>query len=130
MARDSLACPPPRVTPTFTSRTPCVGSPNISQRGLTRKITVKRAKSTALLDLDRNPLEKPWLKKRDPRATMSWWFTVFFMFLGAVGGALVCVFGLRDLKFVGNVCLVLDENFSEGLDENIWSREVEMGGFG
>ena len=53
------------------------------------------------------------------------------MFLGAVAGAVVCVFGVKDLKFVdGDVCLILDEDFSEGFDENIWFREVEMGGFG
>jgi hypothetical protein len=92
--------------------------------------TNKRNQSTALLDLDNNPLEKPWMKKKDPRATISWWLTVSMTFLGAVGGALMCLFGVRDLKFVGDVCIVLDEDFSSGLDENIWLREVDMSGFG
>ena len=31
---------------------------------------------------------------------------------------------------VGNVCLVLDEEFSNGIDSNIWFHEVSMSGFG
>ena len=53
------------------------------------------------------------------------------MLLGLVLSGLVCFTGAKSVKFVGNVCLVLDEDFSSTtLNDKIWVHEVDMGGFG
>ena len=37
---------------------------------------------------------------------------------------------LSHIENVGNLCLVLDDGFDNGLDRNTWYHEVDMGGFG
>ena len=87
----------------------------------------KRLKSTAL---DDRPIAKPWVGKKDIRARISYWLTWLGIFLGAAAAAAVCYTGARGVRMVGNVCLVLDEEFSNGIDSNIWFHEVSMSGFG
>lgn len=127
--RHSLACPPPRKNPILDVPQLPNGPARVSYEnsGLSRKATIKRLKSTAL---DERPIEKPWLQKKDIRARLSYCLTVICMFLGAAAAAVVCYMGAKGVRMVGNVCLVLDEDFNNGIDSNIWFHEVSMSGFG
>jgi len=74
-------------------------------------------------------VEKPWLKKRDPKEK---WVTILPI-IGIVIGLGISGFlvwdGIRSVV-KHKYCLVLDDNFSQGLREDIWTKEVEVGGFG
>ncbi|KAF8234508.1 concanavalin A-like lectin/glucanase [Tricholoma matsutake] len=78
--------------------------------------------------------EKPWLNQPDTRARAAWWVTLACWFAGLAGAALLCWSGVRDVKSrmlnPNNLCLVMDENWSTGLDPTRWSRDVQLGGFG
>lgn len=87
--------------------------------------------ASQLLPEDAGPLPKPWLAVPDPRVRTSWWITVLLMLLGVGLSGFLVFNGVRTLPRVGSVCLVLDENFdSAALDTGVWTREVDMGGFG
>jgi hypothetical protein len=78
--------------------------------------------------------EKPWLNEREPRTRVAWWVTIACWFAGLVGAAILAWTGVRDVKArmlnPSSLCLVMDENWSNGLDPTRWSRVAELGGFG
>ncbi|KAI9752355.1 MAG: hypothetical protein M4579_005663 [Chaenotheca gracillima] len=74
-------------------------------------------------------IEKPWLSRKDPKEK---WVTIIPI-VGLVVGLCIAGFLVYDgLKTVVNNSyeLVLDEDFSGGLNEKIWTKEAEVGGFG
>lgn len=74
-------------------------------------------------------VEKPWLDKKDPKEK---WVTIFPI-VGILIGLAISGFLIWDgLSTVvhNKYCPVLDETFSGGLDTSIWTKEVEVGGFG
>src|SRR5258708_1525138 len=75
------------------------------------------------------PVEKPWLDRKDPRAK---WVTLLplvgIVFGLAVSGVLVWT-GWRSV-IRHEYCLVFEDDFSNGLDDGVWRREVNLGGFG
>lgn len=74
-------------------------------------------------------VEKPWLKKRDPKEK---WVTIIPL-IGIAFGVAIAGFLVYDgLRTVVNNTyqLVLDDDFSGGLNSKIWQKEVETGGFG
>jgi len=84
-----------------------------------------------------DPLIKPWLdEKKDPYARLAYITTYTVIFLGLVGSAVRIYFGYKSIPLLtGNLCLVLDEDFSGGEDgvfgqNGKFFREVDMGGFG
>ncbi|KAH7037099.1 concanavalin A-like lectin/glucanase domain-containing protein [Microdochium trichocladiopsis] len=74
-------------------------------------------------------VEKPWLEKKDPKEK---WVTILpciGLGLGiALSGFLVWD-GIRSVV-KNNYCPVLDDNFSGGLNRDVWMEEVQVGGFG
>ncbi|KAK3372220.1 glycoside hydrolase family 16 protein [Podospora didyma] len=74
-------------------------------------------------------VEKPWTKNVDPKEK---WVTIIPI-IGIVLGLCVSGFlvwdGIRSVV-KHNYELVLDESFSNGLDPNIWKKEVQVGGYG
>lgn len=75
-------------------------------------------------------IEKPWMDKKDPKEK---WVTILPI-LGIIIGLGVSGFliwdGIRSVV-KHNYCLVLSEDFSGGgLDESVWTKEVQVGGFG
>ncbi|RPA99069.1 concanavalin A-like lectin/glucanase [Choiromyces venosus 120613-1] len=74
-------------------------------------------------------VQQPWKDKKDPKEK---WVTIIpciGLFFGlAIAGFLVW-HGLRSVVN-HKYCPVLMENWSNGFDEKIWTREVECGGFG
>jgi len=74
-------------------------------------------------------VEKPWLAKKDPRAK---WVTIFPV-IGIIVGLGVSGFLIYDgIKSVvqHKYCPVLDENWSNGFNTDVWTKEVTVGGFG
>ena len=74
-------------------------------------------------------LEKPWLKKKDPKEK---WITIFPI-LGLLVGLSISAFLIYDgINSVvkHKYCLVLHEDFSGGLNSDVWTKEVQAGGFG
>jgi hypothetical protein len=75
------------------------------------------------------PVEKPWLNRKDPWATASWWITVGLFFLGVAGSAALVFFGVWNSPKLGKICQVMHDDFNS-LDTGIWQLESELGGFG
>lgn len=74
-------------------------------------------------------IEKPWLKKADPKEK---WVTIIPL-VGLVLGLGIAGFLVYDgLHSVVHhkYCPVLSDDFSEGLNTNIWTQEAQVGGFG
>jgi hypothetical protein len=74
-------------------------------------------------------IEKPWLEKHDPKEK---WVTILPL-LGILLG--LCISGVLVWDGLSSVvhhkyCPVLDDDFSNGLDPSIWTKEVQVGGFG
>ena len=74
-------------------------------------------------------IEKPWVGKPDPKEK---WVTI----LPLIGiGLGLCLAGFLVYDGLSSVvhhkyCPVLDDTFSEGFNTNIWTKEVQVGGFG
>lgn len=79
--------------------------------------------------IKKEDVRKPWTETKDPREK---WVTIIPC-VGLLVGLVVCALLVwSGLKSVVNhkYCPVLIEDWSGGFDENIWTREVEVGGFG
>lgn len=75
-------------------------------------------------------IEKPWMDKADPKEKWVTIIPIVGIFLGlAVSGFLVWDGISSVVKH--QYCPVLMEDFSSGsLDTNVWTKEVQVGGFG
>jgi hypothetical protein len=75
-------------------------------------------------------VEKPWLNKSDPKEKWVTILPIVGIFIGlAISGFLVWD-GIRSVV-KHKYCPVLVEDFSSGqLDTNVWTKEVQVGGFG
>ena len=72
---------------------------------------------------------KPWKSKNNSRMRVAYWITYAAAALGIVAGFLRCFFGWRDVPRLGNLCQVMEEEF-EALNMDIWSYDIDLGGFG
>jgi hypothetical protein len=73
--------------------------------------------------------ERPWLTQKDPKEKWVWIIPMIGLLLGlGVCGVQVWA-GLQRIS-KHNYCTVLDEDWSAGFDDNVWTREAEVGGFG
>lgn len=74
-------------------------------------------------------VEKPWMDKADPKEK---WVTILPI-IGIVIGLGISGFlvwdGIRSVV-KHNYCLVLSDDFSGGFNTDIWTKEVQVGGFG
>ncbi|KAL0959390.1 hypothetical protein HGRIS_014639 [Hohenbuehelia grisea] len=117
-----------------------VGTPNASMTVLPPGSLAppsKKVLPSTRLDRPLGKEDKPWLQKREARSTASWWITLLCLILGILGAAALCFFGVRDVRMLkpSQLCPVLDEQFNgggatNGLDDNTWGWDVELGGFG
>ncbi|KAH7409517.1 putative beta-1,3-glucan-binding protein [Cadophora sp. MPI-SDFR-AT-0126] len=74
-------------------------------------------------------VEKPWMAKKDPKEK---WVTIIPL-IGLALGFGVAGFLIYDgLSSVVHhkYCPVMSDDFSQGLNTNIWTKEAEVGGFG
>ena len=103
---------------------------------------VSRAASSAVLSqpmlnqryfhsrrVKKGEVERPWTKVKDPREK---WVTIIPMIGLAVGLGLAVLLVWDGLRSVVNhtYCPVHLDDFSNGLDSKIWTKEAEVGGFG
>ncbi|MCJ1356157.1 MAG: hypothetical protein MMC33_006151 [Icmadophila ericetorum] len=120
--------PLPRANPfasPFSSRPPSMrnsSAVDLHQQGLSHRYFHSRR-------VKKGEVERPWLEKRDPREKWVTIIPLIGLFLGfALAGFLVWD-GLRTV--VNHVyCPVLDEDWSEGFNTKVWTKEAEVGGFG
>ncbi|AEO64879.1 glycoside hydrolase family 16 protein [Thermothielavioides terrestris NRRL 8126] len=74
-------------------------------------------------------IEKPWTKQADPKEKWVTILPLLGIFIGlAISGVLVWD-GIRSVV-KHKYCLVLEEDWSNGFNEKIWQKEVQVGGFG
>ena len=70
------------------------------------------------------------MTEKDRMATLSHWVVYFVAFLGIAGGAIRCYFTWKQTLHLGNLCLVMEDNFDTFDTQNTWTHEVSMSGFG
>jgi hypothetical protein len=73
--------------------------------------------------------ERPWLKHKDPKEKWVWILPTIGIVIGLGLTALQVWAGLQRIS-KHSYCQILDEDWSGGFNEQIWTREVEVGGFG
>lgn len=74
-------------------------------------------------------IEKPWLEKTSRKEKWVTILPLLAIFLGLVGSGFLVWDGIRSVV-KNKYCPVMDEDFSQGLNPGIWSKEVEVGGYG
>lgn len=74
-------------------------------------------------------VEKPWLEKTNPKEKWVSILPILAILFGLVGSGFLVWDGIRSVV-KNKYCPVLDEDFSQGLNPNIWTKEVEVGGYG
>ena len=118
--RDSFMSPP------VLARRSTVHESNATSRVSVAGPKSKRLRSTMLT----STIEKPWIGQKDVYATVSYWLTLLVAFLGVAGSALLCYFSWKNVPRVGNLCLIMEDNFDKFDTQFTWQHEVDMGGFG
>ena len=79
--------------------------------------------------IKKGEVEKPWLDKKDPREKWVTIIPLIGIFLGLALSGFLIWDGMRTVVN-HQYCQIMDEHFAGGLDEKIWTKEVEVGGFG
>ena len=78
---------------------------------------------------DKGEIEKPWLKEKNRRQPWLSIFPLLGIFIGFFLTGLMVWDGLRT-NTLPEFCEVLNEDFSSGFNEKIWTKEAEVGGYG
>jgi hypothetical protein len=74
--------------------------------------------------------DKPWMAKKDPKQKWISIIPLIGVLLGICLAGVYVYFGIRTVEH-HNYCPVLIEEFvSAELDTSVWTREVEVGGYG
>ena len=75
-------------------------------------------------------IDKPWLRDKDPRQKFGWILPVIGLLIGLGVAGFLIYDGLTRVEN-HEYCSILDENWSSGnVDDNVWLKEREVGGFG
>lgn len=124
-------------TPEYDSHLPghnLFSTPNNSFRGSTAGSIaglhhVPQAKYFRSRRIKKGTIERPWLDKKDPNDK---WITIIPL-IGIIAG--VAISGLLVWDGIRSVvnhvyCPVLVDDFSKGINEKVWLKEIEVGGFG
>lgn len=79
--------------------------------------------------IKKGEIERPWLNRKDPKEK---WVTIIPLIGISVGLALSAFLIYEGLQTVHHhvYCPVLEEDFSSGLNDKVWTKEVEVGGYG
>jgi hypothetical protein len=79
--------------------------------------------------VQKGSIERPWMNKKDPKEK---WVTIIPIIGMLAGLAVAGVLIWDGLRTVVNhkYCEVYTDDFSGGLNSKIWTKEVEVGGFG
>ena len=79
--------------------------------------------------IKKGEVEKPWLQKRDPKEKWVTILPIAGILIGLGLSGFLVWDGVRNVVH-HKYCSVMDDDFSSGFDTNIWTKEVQMGGFG
>ncbi|MCJ1228918.1 hypothetical protein MMC12_005582 [Toensbergia leucococca] len=95
---------------------------NIHQQALSQKYFHSRR-------VRKGEVERPWLERKDPREK---WVTIIPLIGMALGLAMAAFLVFDGLQTIVNhtYCSILDEDWSEGFNTKVWTKEAEVGGFG
>lgn len=74
-------------------------------------------------------VEKPWLEKKDPKEKWVTIIPIVGILIGLAISGFLIYDGLASVSH-HNYCPVLSDDFSEGLNNKVWTKEVELGGYG
>ena len=74
-------------------------------------------------------VEKPWLEHKDPREKWVTIIPVIGMILGLGLAGFLIYDGIHSVSNY-NYCILLDEDWSKGFNNKVWTKEVELGGYG
>jgi len=102
------------------------GSRNVSSTGVQ---AVQPPRYFHSRRIKKGEIDRPWLDRKDPKEK---WVTIIPVIGLLVGLAITGLLVYDGLQSVQNYkyCMILDENFSDGLNTKVWTKEVEVGGFG
>ena len=88
--------------------------------------SAKRFRSSMLT----GEVSKPWVTDKDFYERLSYYVTYAVALLGIVGGAIRVYFSYVQTPRVGNLCLIMEDNFETFDTQYTWFQEVDMSGFG
>jgi hypothetical protein len=100
-----------------------------SRRGSTSALQFNETRYFHSRRVKKGTVERTWLNKKDPKEKWVTIIPIIGIILGlGITGVLIWD-GLRSV--VNHVyCPVLDENWSNGFNTKVWTKEAEVGGFG
>jgi hypothetical protein len=75
-------------------------------------------------------ITKPWIGSKDVHGRIAYFLTYAIALLGIAGSVVRCWTAWKDVPRVGDLCLVMDDQFEKFDTEYTWTREVDMSGFG
>ena len=113
ITRDSFMSPPVRPTTAYQSLHSTKAPPKLTKP------------STMLT----GEIEKPWKSGNTSQMRIAYWITYAAAAFGIVAGVLRCYFGWQSVPRLGNLCQVMEDEF-ETLNTDIWSHDIDLGGFG
>lgn len=87
---------------------------------------VKRHRSTLLT----GEVHKPWLTEKDFKGRLSYWLTTLVAMMGIVGAVIRVYLSYVQVPRIGNLCLIMEDEFETFDTKSTWFQEVDMGGFG
>lgn len=73
-------------------------------------------------------IDKPWLKVKDPRRKWANILPLLGLFIGCLIGAAIIWGRVRQIENL-EFCMVYEDDFSSGLDGDIWTKEAQIDGF-
>lgn len=79
--------------------------------------------------IKKGEIERPWLDKKDPREKWVTIIPVLGILLGIAVSAFLIYDGLQTVQ-THSYCSIYEDDFSGGLNSKVWTKEVEVGGFG
>jgi len=118
--RDSFMSPP------VLSRRATGFETNVASRLSVAAPRSKRMRSSMLT----SKIEKPWIGEKDVYGRIAYWLTYAVALIGIGGSIARCYTAWRDVPRVGNLCLIMEDNFDKFDTQYTWTQEVDMGGFG
>ena len=114
----------PFSTPHDTSRdqSRSTSSAALHQQGLSQRYFHSRR-------IKKGEIERPWTKIKDPREKWVTIIPLFGLFIGLGLAGFLVWDGLRSV-ITHKYCAVYTDDFSEGFNNKVWTKEAEVGGFG
>jgi len=81
--------------------------------------------------IKKGEVDRPWMGKKNPKDKFVDWAPYVGMFVGVAAAGIIIWNGLRTSITNSKYCQVYLSDFGSGvLDSSIWTKEVEVGGFG